>query len=103
MARSLKALNMQSQVHAWAPLNVDEHMPPVVMTAYLSYRLRLLEAEIETVSDALDAAEAAGAYQPTWSWSRRARNERRFSSLTHLNYLLTARDSIRKALATLEQ
>ncbi|MBC7235436.1 MAG: hypothetical protein H5T69_06305 [Chloroflexi bacterium] len=69
------------------------------MIAYLSYRLRLLEAEIESMEQLLGhKSDIAGDQNASWSWDQRRRHERRWASLTHLNYLRTARDTLRRAL-----
>jgi hypothetical protein len=104
MAHMLKMSDAHRQFHAWAPMDADEHMPPAIMAAYLSYRLRLLDAEIEAV------VRGMGVGQPTdrqtggaiWSWHRQERHEKRYASLTQLNYLLMARESIRRTLHTLD-
>jgi hypothetical protein len=108
MARLLKKIDAHQQFYTWAPLDADEHMPPAVMTAYLSYRLRMLDAEIEAIIRGMWAGrqtdgQAGGASRDAiWSWHREARHEKRCASLTYLNYLLTARESIRRTLHTLD-
>ena len=104
MARMLKMSDAHQQFYAWAPMDADEHMPPAVMAAYLSYRLRLLDAEIEAVVRGMGLGEQADGQTggASWSWYRQARHEKRCASLTHLNYLLTARESIRRTLHTLD-
>ena len=108
MARMLRMSDAHQQFYAWAPMDADEHMPPAVMAAYLSYRLRLLDAEIEAVVRGMglgqpaDGEAASAGYNTIWSWHRQARHEKRCASLTHLNYLLTARESIRRTLHTLD-
>ena len=103
MARMLRMSDAHRQFYAWAPMDADEHMPPAVMAAYLSYRLRLLDAEIEAVVRGMGLGERADRQTggAIWSWHRQTRHEKRCASLTHLNYLLMARESIRRTLHTL--
>lgn len=78
----------------------DEHMPSPLMTAYLQYRLHLIEAEIELLEEELRSQKSWARHaRGSSAWNCKRRDEQRVASLTSLRYLLNARDSLRRAMS----
>ena len=73
-------------------------MSPRMMRMYLQYRLHLVEAQISVLAYKLGIEDMAA--KNHWPWTQAPLSEEECTSLSSLDYLMTARDSLRSALRT---
>jgi len=99
MARAVKGFRYADYLAIHARVGEDvERMSPRAMKNYLQFRLRLIEADIQHLSNKLGV-----------SGDRSARDRRpkemiareHWASLADLDYLLAARDALRQTIETL--
>ena len=99
MARLIKGLSFAEYQEVAAQFGGDRALSPRGMRSYLQYRLFMLEAQIDHLTQRLESSEGgADAY---WVQPDEPISDEAWASWTSLNYLLNARDALRETLDSL--
>ncbi len=100
MARAVKGFRYADYLAIHAQLGNDvERMSPRAMKAFLQFRLRLVEVEIQNLSNKLGISGDGNAARKLRPKEMIARQQ--WTSLADLDYLLAARDALIQTIDTL--
>ncbi len=100
MARAVQEFKYAEYLAQAARAGGDiERMSPQARKVYLRHRLRVIEAELQYLARRLDRDMPQATHHHTWPTM--ASVEDHWSSLASLNYLLAARDILKRTIATL--
>ena len=95
MARLLASADDEGYTELFE-LEMDRAISSGAMRVYLRYRLYLIENQIKALHRRLKVMDQVSG--GLWTWMDKPRAEEKWASWTSLNYLMNARDALRKGL-----